>query len=63
MLGKVIEECQHAYVKGRQIMDVVLVANEAADDLLLRNRDGVLCEFDIEKAYDHILIGDLLIIC
>lgn len=61
-LGKVIKECQHTFIKGRQIMDAALVANEVVDDLLSTKRDGMLCKLDIEKSYDHV-IDDLLILC
>lgn len=54
MFGEVIGECQHAFVEGRHILDVVMAANESKDDLITRDMDGLLCKLDIEKAYDHI---------
>lgn len=54
MLGKVMDECQHALVKGRQIWDAVLMANKVADDLLHQRREGVLCKLNMEKTYDNI---------
>ena len=41
-------------MEGRQILDVVLIANEAIDLMLKSNRVRVLCKLDIEKAYDHV---------
>ena len=39
---------------GRQILDAILIANEALDSRLKNNVGGVLCKLDTEKAYDHI---------
>ena len=32
----------------------MLIANEAIDSILKRNRGAILCKLDIEKAYDHV---------
>jgi len=54
VLGEVIGECQHALVEDKQILDVVMTANEAVDDLMVRGKDGLLCKLDMKKAYDHV---------
>ena len=41
-------------MEGRQILDVVLIANEVIDSMLKGNRVGVLCKLDFKKAYDHV---------
>ena len=50
----IISQSQNALVEGRQILDAVLIANEAVDSVLRRKEKGILCKLDIEKAYDHI---------
>ena len=53
-LLKVILKAQNAFVEGRQILDAVLVANEAIDSIVRGNSSAVLCKLDLEKAYDHV---------
>ena len=41
-------------MEGRQILDAVLIANEAIDSVLKNNENSIMCKLDIEKAYDNV---------
>ena len=53
VMVKVILESQNAFVEGRQILDIVLIANEVMDSMLKNNAGSVLCKLHI-KEYDHV---------
>ena len=54
VVGKMVSKAQGAFMEGRQILDVVLIENEAIDSILKNNENDVMCKLDIEKAYDNV---------
>jgi hypothetical protein len=53
VLDKVISKMQSAFIKGRQILDLILITNESLDSRRRSGEPSILCKMDVEKAYDH----------
>ncbi|XP_017974454.1 PREDICTED: uncharacterized protein LOC18601081 [Theobroma cacao] len=59
VIGDVVGNNQFAFVKGRQLIDAVLVANELIDLIKKEKTEGLILKVDFEKAYDYINWGFL----
>lgn len=58
VLGRVISQSQSAFVSERQLLDVVMVANEMVDYTIKKKKGYLLFKVDFEKAYDKIRLVD-----
>ncbi|GKV36164.1 hypothetical protein SLEP1_g44325 [Rubroshorea leprosula] len=54
VLNTIIGENQSAFIEGRQLVDSVVVANEAIDDVRKRKSRCFVFKIDFEKAYDKV---------
>lgn len=54
MMHTLISKTQSAFIKGRQILDGVLIANEIVDEAKRYKKKGVMFKVDFEKAYDSV---------
>lgn len=60
VMENLVDSQQMTFIKGRQIMDAVLVANEAVGSRTKHKKEAILYKLDIEKAYDHVNWGYLM---
>lgn len=54
VIHSLISDCRSTFIKGRQILDGILIANELVDDAKRKKKKAVLFKVDFEKAYDSV---------
>ena len=54
VLAATVSPNQGAFVKDRQILDAVLIANEVVEEVRQKKEEGLVLKIDFEKAYDHV---------
>lgn len=54
VIGTVVSEEQSAFVRNRQILDGILIANEVVDEASRLKKELLLFKVDFEKAYDSV---------
>ena len=54
VIGSVASDAQSAFVKGKQILDGILITNEVVDEVRRRGRELLMFKVDFEKAYDSV---------
>ena len=59
VVGNVVSAFQYAFIKGRQIMDGILIANVLVDDANKDKKELLLFKVNFEKEYDTVDWGYL----
>jgi len=54
VMGSVVPDVQSVFVKGKQILDGILIANEVVDEARRMKKELLLFKVDFEKAYDSV---------
>ena len=54
VVDKLVDAQQTTFIKNRQKMDVILIANKVVDSRITQGKAGILCKLGTEKAYDHV---------
>lgn len=59
VMSSIISQAQSAFIKDRQILDHILIANEAVEFYRKKKLKGWLIKLDVEKAFDCVDWGFL----
>lgn len=53
-MPSIIAPMQSAFIGGRQIIDLMLIANEVVEDYRAKKKKGWILKLDLEKAFDRV---------
>jgi hypothetical protein len=54
MADSIISNSQTAFIRGRNIMEIVIILHEVIHELKRTGRHGVLLKIDFDKSYDKV---------
>ena len=53
-MPSIIAPMQSAFIGGRQIIDLMLIANEVVEDYRAKKKKGWILKLDLEKTFDRV---------
>jgi len=59
VMGRIISDSQTTFVKSRQILDNILIANEVVDEARKNKKELMLFKVEFKKAFDSVDWGYL----
>jgi len=59
VVGNIVSKAQSAFIKGRQILDGILIANKIVDEAKIVKKELTLFMVDFKKAFDSVDWGFL----
>jgi len=54
VIGSVVSDSQSAFIKGKQVLDGILIANEVVDEARRLDKEHLMFKVDFKKAYDSV---------
>ena len=54
VMEDIISTSQNIFVRNKQILNPILIANEWLDNILKTGLPRLLCKLNVEKAFDHL---------
>ena len=54
IMAKIISETQGGFIVGRQIMDSIIIVQEAIHSSMERKQQGMAINMDMENAFDRV---------